>query len=134
MNVYSMMPVRKTGIDMKNPLTAHVRLALDFSRYLLSRPSNMGERSSLTANKNCMAQTSRQHRFSESERAHSARVTSYTIIKSSLLKLRVSASSRLFGEIFSRKISDSSANSKETERERVSESEVSVREAERRHL
>lgn len=112
-----MMPVRKTGIDMKNPLTAHVRLALDFSRYLLSRPSNMGERSSLTANKNCMAQTSRQQRFSESERAHSASVTSYTIIKSSLLKLRVSASSRLFGEIFSRKISESSANSKETERE-----------------
>lgn len=71
---------------------------------------------SLTVKRNCMAQTRRQHKFNESARAHSARVTSYTIVYSSglirLLGVTVN------GEIFSRKISESSANSRDTRHNR----------------
>lgn len=59
-----------------------------------------------------MAQTSKQHKLSDSARAHSASVTSYTIAYSSglirLLGVTVN------GEILSRKTSDSSASSNET--------------------
>jgi hypothetical protein len=37
----------------------------------------------LTANKNCTAQTSKQQRFNERDKAQSANVTSYTIAYSS---------------------------------------------------
>lgn len=42
-------------------------------------PVVAGARTNLTANKNCIAQTRRQHKFRDKESAHNARVTSYTI-------------------------------------------------------
>lgn len=43
------------------------------------RPDVGGALTNLTANKNWIAHTSKQHRFSDNDRAHSANVTSYTI-------------------------------------------------------
>lgn len=74
--VYRIIPVKKMGIEMKNPPTAHTLLTLDFCKYLFPLPVVAGARTNLTANRNWMAHTSRQHRFNDSERAHSASVTS----------------------------------------------------------
>lgn len=75
-NCCIILPVKNMGIDIKNPPTAHVRLTLDFSKYLLSLPSKFGDLTSLTANRNCMAHTSKQHRFRDNDKAHNAKVTS----------------------------------------------------------
>ena len=67
---------------------------------------------SFTVKRNCIAQTRRQQRFKERARAHSANVTSYTIVYSSglirLLGVTVN------GEIFSKKINESNANNNDT--------------------
>lgn len=69
---------------MKKPPTAHTLVIADFCRYLFVRPFGAdGECTSLTANKNCIAHTRRQHRFSDNVNAHSANVTSYTTANSS---------------------------------------------------
>ena len=71
---------------------------------------------SLTVKRNCIAHTRRQHKLRDSARAHSARVTSYTIVYSSgLIKL---LGVTVNGEIFSRKIKESSANSRDTKHSR----------------
>lgn len=87
-----------------------LRLLIHLSTY---RPSNMGDLTSLTANRNCIAHTSKQHKFKERDRAHSANVTSYTIMKSSG-ELRVRASSRALGDILSRNIKDNNAKRRDT--------------------
>lgn len=66
-----------------------------------------GECTNFTANRNCIAQTRRQHKFRDSVNAHNANVTSYTTANSSGA-LVVGA------EIFSRNKSASSASSKLT--------------------
>lgn len=90
------LPVKNMGMDMKNPATAHARLTLDFCRYLLvlkqrrsiskliygrhldltHRPLLSEALTNLTANRNWIAQTSRQHRFKDKESAQRASVTS----------------------------------------------------------
>lgn len=42
----------------------------------LSFAETGGARISFTANRNCMAQTSRQHKFNDNDKAHRAKVTS----------------------------------------------------------
>lgn len=77
---------------------------------------------SLTANKNWMAQTKRQHKFRDNVKAHNAKVTSYTTTYSSAVitvncsDLRSSRISfAVTGDIFNKNMSDSSANNKLTE-------------------
>lgn len=70
------LPVRNIGMDTKNPPTAQALLRLDFCRYLLPLPPSVAAFTNFTAKRNWMAQTSRQHKFRDRDKAHRARVTS----------------------------------------------------------
>lgn len=62
----------------------------------------------LTANKNCIAQTSRQHKFRDNANAQRASMTSYTIGYSSWLEVTVN------GDILSKNIRERIASRRET--------------------
>lgn len=88
------------------------KMVYKFNKYL---PPVAGALTSLTANKNCIAQTSKQQRFNDNDSAHKANVTSYTMAKSSGdVGPGGGGGSRPPGDIFKRNIKESSANSKET--------------------
>ena len=90
----------------------------------LSVAETGGARISFTANKNCMAHTSKQHKFNDNDNAHKASVTSYTIAYSSgdegPSKLCCDGGggdggmSRPPGDIFNRNISDRRASRSDT--------------------
>lgn len=94
---------------------------LSVSRHIYLSFPPCGLLTSLTANKNWMAHTKRQHKLSDSVNAHKAKVTSYTTTYSSAV-ITVNCSARsnslmslaVTGEIFRRKIKDNSASNKLT--------------------
>lgn len=92
-----------------------------------------GLRTSLTVNKNCMAHTKRQQRFNDNVNAHNANVTSYTTTYSSAV-ITVNCSARnsslislaVTGDIFSKKINDSSASNRLTRQSKPKLTSVSL--------
>lgn len=106
-------PYRATARDAHSLSLSCILVLFGFS-YL---PVVAGARTNLTANRNWMAHTSRQHRFNDSERAHSASVTSQTIAQSSKTAGPTvgGGGSRPPGEIFNKNINDNKANKRDTE-------------------
>lgn len=139
MNVYRIIPVKNTGMETKNPPTAHILVNADFFRYLLVLSPSGESLTSLTAKRNCTAQTSRQQRLRDKERAQSARVTSYTRTYSSG-EMTVSWSDRrksftsaaVTGEILSMNTRDRRARSKDTRQSRPREVSISLTPGSRR--
>lgn len=153
------LPVKKIGIEMKNPPIAQTLDTDDFWRYLFSLESRKREResliklswrrltrnthihtdkqtskcylypylppatageapTSLTAKRNWIAHTSRQQRFSDSDNAQRANVTSNTMAYSSTVVPNNCCwmlwNDFVPGDIFRRNISDNKARSSET--------------------